>query len=75
MVASLVVFEDGLAKKSDYRRFEIRDAAERFFDPAKPVRKQVRARAHGRNSGPGGKRRPVTLPNVDVVKTGAETVG
>ncbi|MHA6782577.1 excinuclease ABC subunit UvrC [Pseudonocardia saturnea] len=28
VVASLVVFEDGLAKKSDYRRFEIRDAAE-----------------------------------------------
>ena len=28
VVASLVVFEDGLAKKSDYRRFEIRDAAQ-----------------------------------------------
>jgi excinuclease ABC subunit C len=28
VVASLVVFEDGLAKKSDYRRFEIKDAAE-----------------------------------------------
>ncbi len=28
VVASLVVFEDGLAKKSDYRRFEVRDAAE-----------------------------------------------
>ncbi len=27
VVASLVVFEDGLAKKSDYRRFEIRDGA------------------------------------------------
>ncbi|MBW0115931.1 excinuclease ABC subunit UvrC [Pseudonocardia abyssalis] len=29
VVASLVVFEDGLAKKSDYRRFEVKDAAER----------------------------------------------
>ena len=28
VVASLVVFEDGLAKKSDYRRFEIRDGAD-----------------------------------------------
>ena len=28
VVASLVVFEDGLAKKSDYRRFEVRDAAQ-----------------------------------------------
>jgi excinuclease ABC subunit C len=28
VVASLVVFEDGLAKKSDYRRFEVRDGAE-----------------------------------------------
>ena len=28
VVASLVVFEDGLAKKSDYRRFEVHDAAE-----------------------------------------------
>lgn len=28
VVASLVVFEDGLAKKSDYRRFEIKDAAQ-----------------------------------------------
>ncbi|MEN3302201.1 excinuclease ABC subunit UvrC [Pseudonocardia sp.] len=27
VVASLVVFEDGLAKKSDYRRFEVRDGA------------------------------------------------
>ncbi len=27
VVASLVVFEDGLARKSDYRRFEIRDGA------------------------------------------------
>jgi excinuclease ABC subunit C len=27
VVASLVVFEDGLAKKSDYRRFEIREGA------------------------------------------------
>jgi excinuclease ABC subunit C len=27
VVASLVVFEDGLARKSDYRRFAIRDAA------------------------------------------------
>jgi len=29
VVASLVVFEDGLARKSDYRRFAIRDGAER----------------------------------------------
>ncbi|MET0190933.1 MAG: excinuclease ABC subunit UvrC, partial [Pseudonocardia sediminis] len=29
VVASLVVFEDGLARKSEYRRFEIKDAAER----------------------------------------------
>ncbi len=28
VVASLVVFEDGLARKSDYRRFEIRDGAQ-----------------------------------------------
>jgi excinuclease ABC subunit C len=28
VVASLVVFEDGLAKKSDYRRFEVRDGAQ-----------------------------------------------
>ncbi len=28
VVASLVVFEDGLARKSDYRRFEIRDGAD-----------------------------------------------
>ncbi len=28
VVASLVVFEDGLARKSEYRRFEIRDGAE-----------------------------------------------
>jgi excinuclease ABC subunit C len=28
VVASLVVFEDGLARKSEYRRFEIKDAAE-----------------------------------------------
>jgi excinuclease ABC subunit C len=28
VVASLVVFEDGLAKKADYRRFEVRDAAQ-----------------------------------------------
>lgn len=27
VVASMVVFEDGLAKKSDYRRFQIREAA------------------------------------------------
>ena len=27
VVASLVVFEDGLARKSEYRRFEIRDGA------------------------------------------------
>jgi excinuclease ABC subunit C len=27
VVASLVVFEDGLARKSDYRRFEVRDGA------------------------------------------------
>jgi excinuclease ABC subunit C len=29
VVASLVVFEDGLARKSDYRRFAIRDGADR----------------------------------------------
>ena len=29
VVASLVVFEDGLARKSDYRRFALRDGAER----------------------------------------------
>ena len=29
VVASLVVFEDGLPRKSEYRRFEIRDAAQR----------------------------------------------
>ena len=28
VVASLVVFEDGLARKSDYRRFEIREGAD-----------------------------------------------
>ncbi|HZZ50133.1 MAG TPA: excinuclease ABC subunit UvrC [Pseudonocardia sp.] len=28
VVASLVVFEDGLARKSEYRRFEVRDGAE-----------------------------------------------
>ena len=28
VVASLVVFEDGLARKSDYRRFEIRGGAD-----------------------------------------------
>ncbi|WP_281690524.1 excinuclease ABC subunit UvrC [Pseudonocardia thermophila] len=28
VVASLVVFEDGIARKSEYRRFEIRDGAE-----------------------------------------------
>ncbi|MBC8091292.1 MAG: excinuclease ABC subunit C, partial [Pseudonocardia sp.] len=28
VVASLVVFEDGIARKSDYRRFEVRDGAE-----------------------------------------------
>ena len=27
VVASLVVFEDGLARKTEYRRFEIRDGA------------------------------------------------
>jgi excinuclease ABC subunit C len=29
VVASMVVFEDGLARKSEYRRFEIRDGAQR----------------------------------------------
>ena len=28
VVASLVVFEDGLARKSDYRRFEVRGGAD-----------------------------------------------
>ena len=36
VVASLVVFEDGLARKSDYRRFEIRDGRPAATSPRSP---------------------------------------
>ncbi len=44
VVASLVVFEDGLARKSEYRRFEIKDAAEQgdVASIAETVRRRFR---------------------------------
>lgn len=49
VVASLVVFEDGLAKKSDYRRFEVRDGAEGgdVASIAEVVRRRFRRHAAG----------------------------
>ncbi|MGH3811248.1 MAG: excinuclease ABC subunit UvrC [Pseudonocardiaceae bacterium] len=45
VVASLVVFEDGLARKSDYRRFAIRDAAgEGHSDDVASIAEVVRRR-------------------------------
>jgi len=59
VVASLVVFEDGLAKKSDYRRFEVRDAAELgdVASIAEVVRRRFRrylAETSGERSDTGG---------------------
>ena len=53
------------------------DAAARFFDPSKSVKMYVREGATGRYVGTkiGKKRHPITLPNVDVVKTGAKNIG
>ena len=48
MVASLVVFEDGLPRKSDYRHYAIRDAAgEGRSDDVASIAEVTRRRFHG----------------------------
>ncbi|MCW0216253.1 MAG: excinuclease ABC subunit UvrC [Pseudonocardia sp.] len=56
VVASLVVFEDGLAKKSDYRRFEVRDGAEGgdVASIAEVVRRRFRRYLTETSGGDGG---------------------
>ena len=53
VVASLVVFEDGLARKSDYRRFEVRGGAE-----GGRRRRDRRGRAPAVPAPPGRERQP-----------------
>src|SRR5699024_4978613 len=54
VVASLVVFEDGLARKSDYRRFEIRGGAGRASIAASAASEERNAAgADRRHSGAG----------------------
>jgi excinuclease ABC subunit C len=62
VVASLVVFEDGLAKRSDYRKFAIRD---RPGDDVASIAEVVRRRfSHGRS-----------MPSADTVAADEGTAG
>jgi excinuclease ABC subunit C len=55
VVASLVVFEDGLAKRSDYRRFAIREhPGDDVASIAEVVRRRFVHTGGGRRSGPDG---------------------
>ncbi len=69
VVASLVVFEDGLAKKSDYRRFEIREGAAGgdVASIAEVVRRRFRRHlAEAANAPDGnGAARPDERPGID----------
>jgi len=63
VVASLVVFEDGLPKRSDYRRFAIRD---RPGDDVASIAEVVRRRfSHGRSTDPSAPAAPMP-PDVDL---------
>ena len=70
VVASLVVFEDGLARKSEYRRFEIKDAAQRgdVASIAEVVRRRFRRYLAETGADGGG-----TAGEVASGETGAET--
>jgi excinuclease ABC subunit C len=86
VVASLVVFEDGLARKSDYRRFALRDGAERgdVGSIAEVVRRRfhryLRETASGSEANPGidpetGRPRKFAYPpNLLLVDGGAPQV-
>ncbi len=69
VVASLVVFEDGLAKKSDYRRFEIREGAAGgdVASIAEVVRRRFRRHLAEAASAPDGNgaARPDERPGID----------
>ena len=72
VVASLVVFEDGLAKKSDYRRFEIRDGAAGgdVGSIAEVVRRRFRRHLAESQARPGGPpEHPVAEPGVGAAGT------
>ncbi|MCC8247253.1 excinuclease ABC subunit UvrC [Saccharothrix luteola] len=83
VVASLVVFEDGLARKSEYRRFAVREGAEQgdVGSIAEVVRRRFQAylRDNKDNGGPtpgidpetGKPRRFAYAPNLLVVDGGA----
>jgi excinuclease ABC subunit C len=60
-VASMVVFEDGLPKRSDYRRFEIKDVAgQDDFASMEEVLRRRFARLDAERIGPGGARGDAT---------------
>ena len=69
VVASMVVFEDGLAKKSDYRRFSVAQGTDDTAAMAEVVRRASPATSRTRRTGatsrgsrPGGPAAPVRLP-------------
>ena len=75
VVASLVVFEDGLARKSEYRRFEIRDGADGgdVASIAEVVRRRFRRylaetapdQGNDAGDGPAAEREPEHRPGID----------
>ncbi|MBW0101498.1 excinuclease ABC subunit UvrC [Pseudonocardia sp. KRD291] len=73
VVASLVVFEDGLARKSEYRRFEIKDAAERgdVASIAEVVRRRFR-RYLAETAADAGNAGPADTESSDAVAQSAE---
>jgi excinuclease ABC subunit C len=77
VVASLVVFEDGLARKSEYRRFEIRDGAAGgdVASVAEVVRRRFRRylAETGRDPATGGAR-PITGRDIEEGNVGSAAI-
>ncbi|HHC08112.1 MAG TPA: excinuclease ABC subunit UvrC [Actinobacteria bacterium] len=72
-VASMVVFEDGLPRRSDYRRFRIRtvEGQDDFAAMAEAVRRRFRAYLEERERPAGGRGRFAYPPSLLVVDGGA----
>ena len=71
-VGSMVVFEDGLPKRSDYRRFEIKEVPgqDDFASMEEMLRRRVARLLRDRDLGPGERRRFAYPPSLIVVDGG-----
>lgn len=76
VVASMVVFEDGLARKSEYRRFIIKGATDDVSAISEVIRRRFQAYLAGRDAEPGiddtGRARKFAYPPQLVVVDGGQ---